>query len=760
MTSATRYRHHFAGCQPEPLGAYLKALGLLRLVGEQADPTARGWWEQDGFGLECSLDDEAFAAFFLDRYEPTPILSPWNNSSGFGPEGKDQLAVIEASSDPRLASYRTAIGVARALKAEPWWAETAGSRDPMKEQKVRACRARLPDACVAWIDAAVVLADERIAYPPLLGTGGNDGRLELSRNFHEAVLDAVGLTRSALRRAGWLADALHGTRSTPLPTGRSPGQFGPGAAGGPNSGPTESAPALRNPWDWVLLIEGSLLFASGVARRMAAAGGQARAASPFTVDASVAGYETAADESSRGELWLPLWERPTALPELRRLFAEARADWEGRHVRNGIEMAKATAALGVDRGIAGFSRQVFLERNGLATIAAPAGRLRVEDEVRPDVALVPELDRWLDRLRRARLPAGVATALRHVDREVFSLVQRQSSPLDVLRAAAVLDAAVSRSSTARERVGPLSLDGDRWAPVLLRHQDQAELRLALSLASGRERGGDGQVVQFRQLVRPSWRRGAAYLPAPVDGLGVRSIVDVLADAHARRVIERVRTARSDGTHERAPGMATRYAYGTAALLVDVAALQADLLDDGLLASCIAACLLLRFRNPIRWPVRSEWSFLPPELCAVGPFYAEQPATAPRTDDASGSEAGEEQRAPVTDHPAPWDDDIPWSQQLTRTPLLPDAEWPSLLAANRLTNVMTAATRRLQIAGLRPILARRGLRPSAWPSQAGRRLGATLLFRLDAGSRRALLTQYCPEPVSDRPPSANDQGVAP
>lgn len=36
------------GCTPEPLGNYLKGLGVFRLIAEQADPQARAWWK-DGF---------------------------------------------------------------------------------------------------------------------------------------------------------------------------------------------------------------------------------------------------------------------------------------------------------------------------------------------------------------------------------------------------------------------------------------------------------------------------------------------------------------------------------------------------------------------------------------------------------------------------------------------------------------------------------------------------------------------------------------
>jgi CRISPR-associated protein Csx17 len=34
--------HVLGGCRPVPLASYLKALGVLRLVSEQADPNAGG----------------------------------------------------------------------------------------------------------------------------------------------------------------------------------------------------------------------------------------------------------------------------------------------------------------------------------------------------------------------------------------------------------------------------------------------------------------------------------------------------------------------------------------------------------------------------------------------------------------------------------------------------------------------------------------------------------------------------------------------
>jgi CRISPR-associated protein Csx17 len=71
------------GCRPTPLASYLKALGILRLIAEQADRTARGFWRSERFQLKTALDRDGFRCFFLEDYAPTPIIAPWNGRAGF-----------------------------------------------------------------------------------------------------------------------------------------------------------------------------------------------------------------------------------------------------------------------------------------------------------------------------------------------------------------------------------------------------------------------------------------------------------------------------------------------------------------------------------------------------------------------------------------------------------------------------------------------------------------------------------------------------
>ena len=100
--------HRLNGCAPTPLAHYLKALGVFRLVAAQADPEARAWWSGDSFFLAAELDYGELLRFFLERYAPTQLVSPWNKGSGFYYENDAALAasafIASVSSDGKVAS--------------------------------------------------------------------------------------------------------------------------------------------------------------------------------------------------------------------------------------------------------------------------------------------------------------------------------------------------------------------------------------------------------------------------------------------------------------------------------------------------------------------------------------------------------------------------------------------------------------------------------------------------------------------------------
>jgi len=88
--------------------------------------------------------------------------------------------------------------------------------------------------------------------------------------------------------------------------------------------------------------------------------------------------------------------------------------------QHGVDIARAVANFGVDRGIDEFHRYSFLMRNGQNFMAIPLGRFEVKAQ--PNVDLLREADRWIERYRRAcgdKTPARFSTALRRLDTAVF-----------------------------------------------------------------------------------------------------------------------------------------------------------------------------------------------------------------------------------------------------------------------------------------------------------------------------------------------------
>jgi CRISPR-associated protein Csx17 len=422
MSDKSSYDTELAGCTPEPLMAYLKALGILRLVSEQKDERARGWWENDVFWLRSTLDRDALEKFFLHEYRPTPIVGPWAGGSGFfSKDNKKAVTALASSKSARCQAYRELINVVRSILAQ------AGIKDkPTPSQKaelLRRFRSELPQELVQWMDAALVLHSDGQAFAPVLGTGGNDGRLDFSQNFMVRLV-MLGIHNAAQDNlaAGWLKNALFGN-VVPGLAAAAVGQFAPGRAGGPNATQGMEGDASDNPWDFVLMIEGALLLGGAAVRRLGV-GLDSKAAFPFTVRASASGFASSSDSdaaSGRGELWLPLWLRPATFPELKMLFGEGRAEVTGRPARDGVDFARAVAGLGVDRGVDQFIRLSFLKRSGKAFLAAPLGRVPVCQKQFVD--LLRQLDPWLDRFRRActdrNVPPRFRAALRNIEEAIF-----------------------------------------------------------------------------------------------------------------------------------------------------------------------------------------------------------------------------------------------------------------------------------------------------------------------------------------------------
>lgn len=700
-----------AGCTTKPLGSYLKGLGVLRVLAEQADEHAAASWPADTLQLTTSLARTELEDFIVEQYQPTPIVSPWNKSSGFDGKPVAEVDRILEADEPRLHTYQRTIAKARQVAA----ALDGGE----KRDLIVHCRATLPDASLPWLDAAVVLTDERPSYPPLLGTGGNLGRLELSRNYmgHLARVLCLESGRTAPtpgHSRAWLRAALFDD-GDPALVQQSIAQFDPGAAGGANMAATGQAKSVVNPWDYVLMLEGAVLFASAVARRLGT-DSAGTAAMPFTTRPTPVGYTCNADEPAKGEFWAPLWRRPMTLPELGYLLGEGRADWRGHQARTGLDFARAAASLGTDRGIDRFVRHAFVERLGQMTLAVPVGVVAVRD--RPEVRVLGQLDDWLTRVGRAKnVPAGVASALRRVEQAMFAVANDGGTAnlQRTLAEVARLHHAVSLSPGVREGVHPLTgVRADDWMHQGL-DDGSDEFAVAAGLASAQDRDASLRRLLTAVAIDPRGRLRWSDRPAPVTGLGTRHVAGVLADALRRHAIERGRgNGRPQPTEQLdhlGHGLDLHFGFQRSTGLAPVLRAAAGRLDPDRLAELLGGLLLLDWRvrdgvEPYRPGVSTAPSAITPATAVILPFFHGQPLS-------PGS----------------------WSALLRADP-----SWAQLLAAGQVDAVLDDALRRLRMAGFHvpPIdsrLAARGVE--------GRWLAVAALCRLRRGDANQLLRNVNP-----------------
>jgi CRISPR-associated protein Csx17 len=607
MTTTTIARHLLPGLRPAPLASYLAGLGLFRVLAEQADKNATAAWTPDGLVITTEVQD--LPLWLVHEYKPMPVLSPWNSGSGFGAKDKEplrRLDVIRANSEPRLADLRAAIGVADRVVAKArekgWIIETGVSN---KAAVVLEFRNQCPDELLPWIDAAIVLADDNIFFPPILGTGGNDGRLEFSTNFHQQLIELVCVT-SEKQRAQVLAaarDLLDGTQTSPV-SDVPIGQFDPGSAGGPGSSKFGAAGSLANPWSYVLVVEGAVFFAASVVRRNQHAVG--RAAMPFTVNPSPEGSTSGAEgEESRGEVWTPVWCADFALAEIKQLFTEARASWRGRPARRAVDFYAATRTLGVTRGIDEFTRYGLQRRNGLAFAAVPLDRVVVRE--RPAVQLSAKIEDWVSRVAGSEASTAVTEAHRGFERAhlTFARDGGASTLAAMLAALTTLEMAVGRSGRAKRAV-PVRFTprADSGFSEVLTTLASAEFRVAAGIASCATWPAEGSARTMRQILLPIDPADARWRDAPlVPGFGARPLPDVLADV----LVWRSRTAAAEHDAEHFRGVPT-FRSGIPVPAADLHALAADQLNEDKLDLYIRACLALNWRN-----VRLGWKAGKPDV---------------------------------------------------------------------------------------------------------------------------------------------------
>jgi CRISPR-associated protein Csx17 len=378
MTSELRVLR-FAGIRPDNLGNYLAGLGLLSALSSNLEWRGlRGCWRDGCFVISaCELTREQVESYLLNHWKPTPYSRWWADK---------QKADTKAKGDQNIWRARSTEAI---------------------------CNVRLLDSHIVGV--------RRNQFNPVLGTGGNIGKRDLAKAYETAL----GLTYKSERvnASGWLNATLYAEFDTPLPDLTSAGTWFVYANKTFNSGQSWYREGQMSPWSFLLAMEGALLLAGGVARRLSAN------ARPYAVFPFVTDVPSPQSENEvglvRAEFWAPLWKNPATLPEVRALLERGLARIGQRTAKAPHEFAIAASSAGVDAGVSEFVRFVLRQTTSRQVYeAVPGERIEVGSTRSGESELIEQIIPWLDSLPYEK-PKGKFYGLRGpVENAIIRLAER------------------------------------------------------------------------------------------------------------------------------------------------------------------------------------------------------------------------------------------------------------------------------------------------------------------------------------------------
>ncbi|MFN8549453.1 MAG: type I-U CRISPR-associated protein Csx17 [Candidatus Eisenbacteria bacterium] len=606
-----------------------------------------------------------------------------------------------------------------------------------------------------WVDAASALDETgKVGFTSLFGSGGNDGRMEYTKNlrYHLDALFDVGTGDPRNDTAARLRAAIFGFPTNLLLTERrtgdkksdiAVGQLFPGRAGGANMGAGFVGKAGINPWEFVLMLEGAVALVAGMSRRGDVE--KARISSPFWVEGASAGFGSASERegSPRGEQWLPLWSQPLRYDELVELLREGRAQVGRRQTTRAADLVLATARLGLARGIESLQRFAYLQRNGQSNLAVSTGRFRVAS--RSHQALLDEVAPWIDRLvwygKRTKdnnVPLSLGVIARRTQDALFAVCQHEAASREWRQLLVTLgdaELALLRSGKNPAR-WPLPRLSSGWLAAVDdgTPENRTALRLALALASQhrpRERESALLVDSVRRHFLPlgDWDKPRPRFKLDEKGhvqrdpehvcVGRDLVTDAIALVERRSIWARA----SNEKRERAPRLPLEATSGCEATFEEISAWMRGEVPDEIVLGLVRPLLGLKWNEFNAGHVPKSLFRGAPDPLQMLFRLAHLPFDVP----VQGPDGRTEAEVTVRLDPEP----------LRR------------LAAGDLDGALKAAIRRLDASGLRPVF-RRGVATSA----LARRLAASLAFPISRHDAARAARLVC------KPYDVNDAEDAP
>ena len=304
------------GLNLDSLGNYFAALGLLCLAGRKW-PTVRGCWKDESFVLVG---------------------------------GPSALGELEALLD--------GIAVNREWSSyEKVW--EASQKADTKAQSARTTslwRSREADEAELSMSQAHIATGQKLNFNPVFGNGGSIGNRDFAEGWNRAAAFVQkpprGTSRADLNsdlRAFLTAQPCHCLSDFNAACWFS------AANKTYNSGTARPfRKGQLTPWAMLFACEAFPLCRGSASRRFGA-GRRAAGAFPFIVAAPAPASDGEVGRNT-GEAWLPVWERPMAMPEVEAVFSRGRAEVNGKGALTAAAFAAAIIQRGVDAGLAEFRR--------------------------------------------------------------------------------------------------------------------------------------------------------------------------------------------------------------------------------------------------------------------------------------------------------------------------------------------------------------------------------------------------------------------
>lgn len=224
--------------------------------------------------------------------------------------------------------------------------------------------------------------------------------MDLGVNFMDNLINIICFEGKALpsnhMTHSWLRNSLF-DESTLLTAKNTAGSLAPGRVGGHNATSGFSQYLTINPWDYILMVEGAMVFRPSLTKKLENSG-VSRISYPFTVEPTAIGggaivlNDKTNTRSGNSEIWMPLWSASVTFDELSSLLREGNIRSGRNTPKDGLGMAQSIAKLGIDRGISGFQRFVFLKRSGDSDLAIPLSRQDVSRNTSPAAELITDIE--------------------------------------------------------------------------------------------------------------------------------------------------------------------------------------------------------------------------------------------------------------------------------------------------------------------------------------------------------------------------------